>query len=94
MNQPESISEWIDEAIEKLQTVTNPDTPPKMTNITTKHADALLRATKKHGPLTPEEFSIFLDGINEGRDMKADEVAPRMAQLEIAIRNHGILFPS
>lgn len=66
-----------------------------MSTVTPRDAESIRRAIDKHGYLTPRELSILLDGIDEGKDTKADQVAPRMAALELALHELGVrvLFP-
>jgi hypothetical protein len=67
-----------------------------MSNVTPREVDSIRRAIHKHGNLTPRELSILLDGVDEGKSIKADQVAPRMAALELALKEHNVrvLFPS
>lgn len=62
--------------------------------ITSRDIEYLSRRSEEFGTLTPRELQIYLAGQADGKSIKADEVQPRLAKLEMEIHNHGILFLS
>lgn len=59
-----------------------------------KDVEALHARVFEFESFTPRELQIYLAGQEDGKNIKADEIAPRMAELEFALENHGVLFLS
>lgn len=53
--------------------------------ITPRETDALARRVREYGTMTTRELRIFLDGIADGMDIKADQVQPVISNLEFQL---------
>jgi hypothetical protein len=53
-----------------------------------RYAEAIGRRTIQFNGMTPRELDIYLSGQEDGANIKADEVQPRLSALEIQV--HGM----
>lgn len=60
--------------------------------ITPRETDALARRAREYGSMSTRELSIFLDGIADGMDIKADQVQPVLSNLEMQLSGICILI--
>jgi hypothetical protein len=63
-------------------------------NISAKDVERLHARTQEFGTLTPRELTLYLAGQADGKSLKADEIAPRLASMELTLVNAGVLFPN
>ena len=53
--------------------------------ISPRETEALARRSNEFGNLSPRELAIFFAGVEDGMDIKADEVQPVLSRLEAAL---------
>lgn len=65
-----------------------------LNKLSPQDVEALHSRVHEYGGFSPRELAIYMAGQDDGKNLKADEIQPRLAGLELAVQNHRILFVS